>query len=60
VLFFHLREELASRRGSFGKFYSAKEAPKPLWDRNSYECGIISVKERFPIPFFTGLAGVAT
>ena len=43
VLFCHLREELASRRGSFGRFYSAKEAPKPRWDRNSYVCGIISV-----------------
>jgi len=35
---------LASRRGSFGRFYSAKEAPKPRWDRNSYGCGIISDK----------------
>jgi hypothetical protein len=28
VLIFHLREELASRRGEFGRFYSAKEAQK--------------------------------
>lgn len=24
------------------RVYSAKEAPKPRWDRNSYACGIIS------------------
>ena len=34
-----LRENLASRRGPSGRFYSAKEAPKPRWDRNSYVCG---------------------
>ena len=28
VLFFPLREEVASRRGPFGRFYSGKEAPK--------------------------------
>jgi hypothetical protein len=25
------RENLASRRGPFGRFYSGKEAPKPHW-----------------------------
>jgi hypothetical protein len=25
------RENLASRRGPFGRFYSGKEAPKPRW-----------------------------
>jgi len=27
----HRREDLASRRGLFGRFYSGKEAPKPRW-----------------------------
>jgi S1-C subfamily serine protease len=33
---------LASRREPFGRSYSAKEAPKPRRDSNSYGCGIIS------------------
>jgi hypothetical protein len=37
---------LASRRGSFGRFCSAKEAPKLRRDRNSYGCGIISVYKK--------------
>ena len=42
VQFCHLREKLASRRGSFGRFYTPKEDPKLRWDRNSYGRGIIS------------------
>jgi hypothetical protein len=33
VLFCYLREELVSRRGPVGRFYSGKEAPKSLWGR---------------------------
>jgi hypothetical protein len=42
VLSCPLRNNLASRRGSFGRFYSAQEAPKPRWERTIYGCGIIS------------------
>jgi|GEM_PF-4156082 len=44
VLFCHLREELVSRKGPFGRFYPGKGAPKPDWDRTIYGCGIILVK----------------
>lgn len=33
------RENMASRRRPFGRFYSGKEAPKPRWDKNSYGFG---------------------